>query len=207
MAERLEFPTWAKQPSLLALAALLLILCSSGRAAASCWASNRDGGRRCERFVNPYGGIEKLCEDQLGDCAALGYTEAPELQSPESGSPTTTPKESTSLPLKVQRYRHFGKTLLTKPSVERAKDAERLKHSEYIGSEAASSLDEARMVVGLLLITSLFTAGMVLLPPRHRAIVGNVAKTLVLFMVAVLGIFATIAATGASDRRGRYRGR
>jgi hypothetical protein len=71
---------------------LLLALGQSSLVSASCWASNPDGIRVCQLFLNPNDLKLKLCEDKPGDCSKVGYrliTRAPLAPKVEAHSKQT----------------------------------------------------------------------------------------------------------------------
>lgn len=78
----------------------------SGRAVASCWASNPGGNRICGSFAGQSGLVLQLCEDQAGDCERAGYV--PAAQGQDGAEPAPTDETgTTSSPTNPSKRRHL----------------------------------------------------------------------------------------------------
>src|SRR6516164_997940 len=157
-----------RQLSQVALFALAAILLNPKRLAASCWASNPTGARRCARFLNPYGGIERLCEDKLGDCASIGYAEARRPHKPVNNSAATRLSElpPTALTEGSGPSAHSEEVTGEPEAVPRIRsDRADFSAPEHIPSKLISFSYNAQVLIAITLIASLFAAGIVLLPP------------------------------------------
>jgi hypothetical protein len=207
MASQFGSSALVRQLSQAALFALAVILLSPNRSAASCWASNPAGTRRCARFLNPYGGIERLCEDKFGDCASIGYIEVRKPWNPVNHSAATRLNELPPASSEGSGPSVHPEEVTGEPEAAPTIRSDRADFStlEHIPSKLISISYNTQMLIAVTLIASLFAAGMVLLPPNHRALVYKAVKTLGLIMIAVLAVFAAIAAAGDSSRRRRYR--
>jgi hypothetical protein len=207
MASQFGSSASVRQLSQVALFALAAILLSPHRSAASCWASNPAGTRRCAYFLNPYGGIERLCEDKFGDCASIGYVEVRKPRKSANDSAVTRLSELPPASSEGSGPAAHPEEMTGEPKAAPTLRSDRADFStlEHIPSELISFSYNTQVLIAVTLIASLFVAGMVLLPPNHRSLVYKAAKTLGLIMIAVLAVFVAIAAAGDSSRRRRYR--
>jgi hypothetical protein len=207
MASQFGSSASVRQLSQVVLFALAAILLSPNRSEASCWASNPAGTRRCARFLNPYGGIERLCEDKFGDCASIGYVEIRKPRKSVNHSAATCLSELPPASSEGSEPSAHSEEVTGEPEAAPTIRSDRADFStlEHITSDLVSFSYNTQVLIAVTLIASLFAAGMVLLPPNHRSLVYKAAKTLGLMMIAVLAVFAAIAAAGDSSRRRRYR--
>jgi hypothetical protein len=188
MASQFDSSASVRQLSQVALLALAAILLSQNRSAASCWASNPARTRRCARFLNRYGGIERLCEDKFGDCASIGYVEIRKPWKSTNDSIVTRLSERSPASSEGSRPSAHPEEVAGEPEAAPTIRSDRADFStlEHIPSELISFLYDTQLLIAVTLIASLFVTGMVLLPPNHRFIVYKAAKTLGLIMVAAL---------------------
>jgi hypothetical protein len=197
------------------MAALLAfaLIAHASAAFASCWASNPDGTRSCDEYINHGGGYEYLCEDQPGDCSDLGYTK---VARPRASFPDTRlePERRSAEPHMARVGERPGRSAETRER-SRADDraASRAPSEDSTAGHRALAIARRRTApqgpdtetgIAAILIAVVAVLGIAILPPAHRGGLFQVVRR-VAFAVGIVFLFVlALAGLGSNRKRRRY---